>query len=724
MGTPFAEIALVLLAAALVGAIGTWLRQPLVVSFIAVGILVGPAGIGLVTQHDQIELLASIGIALLLFVVGLKLDFHTIRTLGPVALATGIGQIVFTSVIGFLIAVALGMDALSAGYVAVALTFSSTIIIVKLLSDKREIDALHGRIAVGFLIVQDLAVILAMIGITAVGGDRTTEQSLIVHAATIVARGLAFLGALAVLAVFLLPRATTFLARSPELLALAGIAWAVALAAVCEVLGLSKEVGAFLAGASLASTPYREALGGRLVTVRDFLLLFFFIDLGARLDLSMLGATAVPAIIFSAFVLIGNPVIVMVIMGVMGYRKRTSFLAGLTVAQISEFSLILGTLGVSVGHIGPETMGLVTTVGLMTITLSTYMILYSGRLYESIAPWLRVFERRVPYREGDAAAAPEADVVVFGLGRYGSGIVRHLLLRRRRVIGVDFDPDALAKWRAEGVPVVYGDASDPELFDRLPLAGVSWVVSTAPDMETSRILVHHLRERRFRGKVAVAHRRADEGDASRIEGVDVLLRPYADAAEQAVDAITTAMERLGVVASAVPGLRQVRLGPASKWAGHRIADVPLRGEFGATILAVSRGGRSFFSPGPGFQLFPGDRMFLSGEPSALRRAAEYLTSVDYPADAADEGAFAIEDVPVRTFVGWKGRSLATLDLPGRFGVTVLAINSDDGQLSAPDPQRPLSDSDRLLLAGTPDALHRVRTGGGEPASARSEPSHG
>lgn len=337
MGTPFPEIALVLLVAALVGAIGTWLRQPLIVSFIAVGILVGPAGVGLVTQHDQIELLASIGIALLLFVVGLKLDFHTIRTLGPVALATGIGQIVFTSVIGFLIAVALGMDALTAGYVAVALTFSSTIIIVKLLSDKREIDALHGRLAVGFLIVQDLAVILAMIGITAIGGDRTAEQSLIVHAATIVIRGLGFLGALAMLTVFVLPRATTFLARSPELLALAGIAWALVLAAAGEALGLSREVGAFLAGASLASTPYREALGGRLVTVRDFLLLFFFIDLGARLDLSMLGVTAVPALVFSVFVLIGNPIIVMVIMGVMGYRKRTSFLAGLTVAQISEF---------------------------------------------------------------------------------------------------------------------------------------------------------------------------------------------------------------------------------------------------------------------------------------------------------------------------------------------------------------------------------------------------
>ncbi|MDR7420730.1 MAG: cation:proton antiporter, partial [Armatimonadota bacterium] len=182
----FAEIASILLLAAACGAIGTWLRQPLIVSFIAVGILVGPAGIGVVTRHDEIELLASVGIALLLFVVGLKLDVQMIRTVGPVALATGIGQVVFTSVVGFGIALALGMDWLTAAYVAVALTFSSTIIIVKLLSDKREIDALHGRIAVGFLIVQDIAVILAMIGITAVGGLGAAEKGTVVASAVAV----------------------------------------------------------------------------------------------------------------------------------------------------------------------------------------------------------------------------------------------------------------------------------------------------------------------------------------------------------------------------------------------------------------------------------------------------------------------------------------------------------------------------------------------------------
>ena len=712
-GNAFAEIALTLLAAAVVGAVGTYLRQPLIVSFIAVGILVGPAGIGLVTQHEEIELLASIGISLLLFVVGLKLDFHTIRTLGPVALATGVGQIVVTSVVGFLIAVAMGMDALTATYAAVALTFSSTIIIVKLLSDKHEIDALHGRIAVGFLIVQDLCVILVMIGITAIGGERSADQSLMAHAATILVKGLGFLALVAVLAVRVLPATTTLLARSPELLVLAGIAWAVVLAAVGEILGLSKEVGAFLAGASLASTPYREAIGSRLVTVRDFLLLFFFIDLGARLDLSILGATLGAATIFSAYVLIGNPIIMMAIMGMMGYRKRTAFLAGLTVAQISEFSLILAALGVSVGHLGPEAMGLITTVGLITIALSTYMIMYSARLYEWLAPWLGIFERRTPFREAGAntGAPQKADVVVLGLGRYGGGIVRHLLLRNRRVIGVDFDPEALARWRKEGVSVVYGDASDPELFDHLPLAQVNWVVSTTPDIETSRVLLQHLRERGYTGKIAVACRSADEGDVLRLQGADVLLRPYADAAEQAADAITTAMDRLSAIAIAAPGLREARLGSTSKWAGHRIAEIPLRDEFGATVLAVSRGGRSFFNPGPSFQLFPGDRLFLSGEPSLLDRAIDYLAIADYKGQQPQQEQFAVEEVRVASLPGWPGRSLAELDLPARFRVTVLAVARELGQLAAPDPQRPLSERDRLLLAGTPEDLQRARTAG-------------
>ncbi len=153
----FTEIAALLLMAAVIGAVAVRLKQPLIVAFIVVGMLVGPSILGWVSANDQVDLLAKLGIALLLFVVGLKLDLHIIRTMGLVSLATGMGQVIFTSVVGYFIALALGMTPVTALYVAVALTFSSTIIIVKLLSDKREVDALHGRIAIGFLIIQDIA---------------------------------------------------------------------------------------------------------------------------------------------------------------------------------------------------------------------------------------------------------------------------------------------------------------------------------------------------------------------------------------------------------------------------------------------------------------------------------------------------------------------------------------------------------------------------------------
>jgi Kef-type K+ transport system membrane component KefB len=550
--TVFYEIAALLAVAAIIGAIALQLRQPLIVAYIVVGILVGPSGLGWVSADAEVDLLAKIGIALLLFMVGLKLDLHLIRTLGPVALATGLGQVIFTSLIGFLIAMGLGLSVVESLYVAVALTFSSTIIIVKLLSDKREIDALHGRIAVGFLIVQDLVVILVMIGLTALSpGEQQDALGLTVG--VILLKGVALLGLIALLMRYVLPGLLDRLARSRELLVLFAIAWAVLLATVGDMLGFSKEVGAFLAGMALASTPYREAIGARLVSLRDFLLLFFFINLSAGLELGLLGEQVIPALVLSVFVLLGNPLIVMVIMGLMGYRKRTGFLAGLTVAQISEFSLLFGALGLSLGHIQTPILGLITLVGLITIGLSTYMILYSGQLYEWLASWLGPFERRVPHREeaiiseGIAGTASEPDVILFGLGRYGGNIAHELRRRGWRVLAVDFDPEAVKRWRHAGFPVHYGDAEDPEFPAALPLQGVRWVISAIPQIDVNLTLLHGLSQHDYRGRIAVtAH---DTRDAQRLKraGLHVVLLPFHDAAKEAADIITAATADEGTV---------------------------------------------------------------------------------------------------------------------------------------------------------------------------------
>jgi Kef-type K+ transport system membrane component KefB len=540
----FQQFAALLLLSALIGLIATRLRQPLIVAFIAVGILVGPSLLGWVDESVAVELLAEIGIALLLFVVGLKLDLNLIRTMGPVALATGLGQVLFTSVVGYLIGLALGMSHLTAIYVAVALTFSSTIIIVKLLSDKREIDALHGRIAVGFLIVQDIMVVLAMILLSAFGAGSGEATDIGLEIGRVLLIGVGMLVGVGLLMRYVLPVILPHLARSQELLVLASIALAVVMAATGELLGFSKEVGAFLAGIALASTPYREAIGARLVSLRDFLLLFFFIALGSKLDMGTLGGQIGPAILFSLFVLIGNPLIVMVIMGFMGYRKRTGFLAGLTVAQISEFSLILAALGLSLGYIDTETVGLVTLVGLITIGLSTYMILYSHPLYERLAPWLSVFERRKPFRESrldGMAASPDVDVIVFGLGRYGGNVAEGLYQRGYRVLGVDFDPEMVDNWHRKGLPAHYGDAEDPEFPATLPLNEARWVISTMPQRDINLTLFEALRNHGYQGQVALtAHTRLDT-DYLQAANVDLVLMPFADAAERAV---LTVHERL------------------------------------------------------------------------------------------------------------------------------------------------------------------------------------
>lgn len=542
---PFAEVALLLVMAAGVGLLGILLRQPLIVSFIAVGLIAGPSALDVVHSDAQIDLLAELGIAVLLFLVGIKLDVKLIRSLGAVSLMTGLGQVLFTSVFGYLIGLMLGLGHVTSLYVAVALTFSSTIIIVKLLSDKREIDSLHGQIALGFLIVQDLVVVLAMIFLSALGIGAAAEGHGATSFATVLLAGLGMVSVVAVFIRYVATPLTERLARAPELLVVFAIALAAMFAAVGDFMGLGKEVGGLLAGVSLASTPYRETISARLGPLRDFLLLFFFIALGSTLDLSLLGAHVTGAIVFSLFVLIGNPLIVLAIMGAMGYRKRTGFLAGLTVAQISEFSLIFIAMGVSLGHVGEDALGLVTMVGLVTIAASTYMITYSHRLYALCEPLLGVFERKsTPDEESEERPDPggSAEVIVFGLGRFGTAMGLRLNKRSIRLLGVDFNPQAVRRWRELGLDARFGDATDPEFVAELPLQHARWVVLSVPQQavglsheDARSTLLQLVRAAGFAGRVAVTSHTSQETASLSDSGIDIVLEPFQDAADRAVD---------------------------------------------------------------------------------------------------------------------------------------------------------------------------------------------
>jgi voltage-gated potassium channel Kch len=391
---------------------------------------------------------------------------------------------------------------------------------------------------VGILIVQDLVVIGAIIALTATdaGGDVPA------HVAWVVAKGAALLAGVVLVSRYALSGVLHRAARTPELLILGAIAWAIGLAALADALGFSTEVGAFLGGVALATTPYRDAIGARLVALRDFLLLFFFLDLGARLDLGALGGQLVTAVVLSAFVLAVKPLIVIAATGRLGYTSRVGFLAGVSMGQVSEFSLILAALGLGLGHIDGDGVALITAIALITISVSTYATLYGPALYERLRRPLSLFERRdgPALRDDVAVDDQHVDVIVLGAGRFGGALLRPLRDAGHRVLVVDFDPRVLEAVRAEGYLALYGDAEDPELPASLPLAGVRWVVSTARRAELGLALLHALDHHGYTGRVLLSAHDPAEARELIARGAHHVLLPYQAAAAGALAALTRA----------------------------------------------------------------------------------------------------------------------------------------------------------------------------------------
>jgi len=494
----FVSVALILALAVGAGMVAKLLKQPIIVSYIIVGILAGPTAFDLVSNAEEIILFAKFGIAILLFLVGLKLDFHMIQSTGKVAAIGGLAQVLFTAAVGFPIALLFGFDTTTSLYIAVALTFSSTIIIIKLIGDKRQLDRLYGRIAVGILIIQDILVVVAMVVIVTIGTPGTNALGSLTQ--TLIG-SILFLGVVALFTKFALVKILDWIAKSPELTLLFGVSWAIVLAAASSTIGLSMEIGAFVAGVSLASTAYRQSLSARMVSLRDVMLLFFFIELGASLTFSDALGQLLPAIVLSIFVLIGKPLIIFLIMGRMGYRAETTFKTGIALAQISEFSLILIALGYSLGQVDNSVLSLVTLVGLFTITISSYFILYSDQLFKRVQRVMIKLERSEKNSVNEELAEKDFDAIIVGAGRFGSEVIAGLVSGGSRVLVVEMDPDALSKSAELGAETLFGDAGDPDFAKLLPIHQTSTIICTAPDRRTNTLLLEAMHSLGFEGQL-------------------------------------------------------------------------------------------------------------------------------------------------------------------------------------------------------------------------------
>lgn len=518
----FLEISLIIAVATIVATIMRSLRQPLMIGHIITGLLVGPYVLNIVHSRDTVDVFSNLGIALLLFIIGLGLNPRVIKEVGKVATFTGAGQVLFTSLIGGAIASALGFDFTSALFIAIALSFSSTIIILKLLSDKKEQSRLYGKISTGFLLVQDIIATFVLIAVAA----NSNGGLAIAEMVRVGLLGFGLIAGLLVLSWYVLPRLTNFVASTPEYLFLFAIAWGFGLAALFALAGLSIEIGALFAGVSLASLPYAQEISSRLRPLRDFFIVLFFIALGTRLGVENLSAIVGPAVLLSGFVLVGNPLIVMSIMGLLGYTKKTSFKAGLTVAQISEFSLILVILGERVGQISAAVVSLVTLVAIITIAVSTYMIIYSDQLYEKLEPHLRLFERRHAKSRRSLDGGKSPDVIIFGYKKGGEQLMKIFSKFNKKSMIIDYDPEVVDNLEHEEVPHMYGDATDSELLDSAGIAKAKVVISALTDFRTNLFIVNHAKQTNPNAVVVVQAESRDDAVDLYEHGATYVMMPH------------------------------------------------------------------------------------------------------------------------------------------------------------------------------------------------------
>jgi len=501
----FLELSVIIVVALVIAMIVRLLRQPPIIGYILAGIAVSPYFLNLVKSTESIATFAQMGIAVLLFMVGLNLDPKVIKEVGVVSLLLGAGQIALTFLIGLGITQFFDFTFITSVYIALALTFSSTIVIIKLLSDKGETTSLHGKISIGVLIVQDLVAILALMVISSISGGGDLSSI----AMQKFGFGAGLVVALVVVSFFILPYVTKLIAKSQELLLLFSIGWAFALASLFEHAGFSVEIGALLAGVSLSVSPYRYEIGAKMKPLRDFFLLIFFVLLGSQIQLSGVGVW--PIVAFSLLALVGKPLIVMGLLGVMGYTKRSGFLTGITLSQISEFSFILLALGVSVGHVPVQALSMVTIVGLISIGFSTYSIMHVKGMYKRFSGRLNIFERKGgKVDEGKFHRDEDYDIILFGYNRVGYDLKKEFRKKKKKFLIVDNNPETILSLAGNGIECRYGDAEDAELLDDLPLNSAKMIISTIPETETNLLLIKRLKAVNKRGIfIAVSHQIED-----------------------------------------------------------------------------------------------------------------------------------------------------------------------------------------------------------------------
>ncbi|MEK7561555.1 MAG: cation:proton antiporter [Patescibacteria group bacterium] len=499
MDSVFSGLSLIIVIGAAVALLMRIIGQPLIIGHIITGIIVGPAVLHVARAADTLTLFADIGIALLLFIIGLGLNPRVVKEVGKTAALVGMTQVGVIALLGWLVGKSFGLSMNESLFLGASLAFSSTIIVLKLLSDKKEQGRLYGKIAIGVLLVQDI-IAIALVVLTSSAG---AGSGLAVGSLLGLIMKAAIVGWLIYIASYkVLPRFGKIIAGNQEFLFLFAIAWGLGSAGLFAKIGLSSEIGALLAGICLAPLAYAQEVASRLKPLRDFFLIVFFISLGSNLLFGSLGSMLGLIIASITIAVILKPLVIMIVLGFLGYTKRTSFKAAVALAQISEFSIVLIIVAQSKGLISSEVVSAIILMTLVSIAASTYMITFSDRLFGIFEKHLDLFERQKA--EGEHLPTQNNELVLFGYQRGGHEFINLFKKLKKKYVVIDYDPEVIDILVNRKINYLYGDATDAELLEEAGLQHAKLVVSTIPDFEINEFLLGWLGHKNPRA-VAIMH---------------------------------------------------------------------------------------------------------------------------------------------------------------------------------------------------------------------------
>jgi len=516
----FLEIGIIIISAMVIGMIAKKLNQPLIPAYIVAGLILGPlirnltalpqiqdiiglsSAISLIGNTEIILSLSEIGIAILLFIIGLEIDITKLREVGSIATFGALISIVILFIIGFSASIMLGFSNFEPVYIALILVFSSTLVVVGILSEKRQINTMHGRIIIGFLLVQDIVAIFALLFMSSLSQTLAIDQTIF---RLII--GSLFLLLIIFLSNKLLPRLFSFAAKSKEILFLAALGTCFAYALIFNLFGFSIAIGAFIAGILLGSLPYHIEIIGRMKSLYSFFILFFFVILGVQQKISDFIGVIIPFFVILGLILIVKPVVYAVIMSLFGYKRKVVFRSTNTMLQVSEFSLILVTQGLFLNHVGMDVFSLTVMLAIVTITMTSYLSKYEEKLFELFKPLLSLLETVGKKRDFHEYENNEIkkEIILCGYHRIGHGILEKIIKDKGKenVLVIDYNPRVIEELRDKSIPYLYADVENPETLDRIDFSVVKILISTISDNDASLMLLGEAKKNKKRGRIII-----------------------------------------------------------------------------------------------------------------------------------------------------------------------------------------------------------------------------